>query len=44
MRSSRSEVGDFWMVVCGAHSDDANVNCGGRVTPLDTLTILQRGA
>lgn len=40
MRSSRSEVGDFWMVVCGEHSDGANVNCGEWVTPLDALTIL----
>ena len=26
---------------CGEHSNGANVNCGGRVTSLDALTILQ---
>jgi len=29
LRISRSEVCDLWTVVCGEHSDDANVNCGG---------------
>ena len=29
LRISRSEVCDLWIVVCGEHSDDANVNCGG---------------